>query len=282
LENTAPEFADSPTSDVNSQTFDIIDDKSVKMMLVPEGEFTMGSDADDALTDCLKENDQFSCIHLEGDEYPPHQVYLDAFYMDKYEVTNILYKSCVNTGICTEPGDSTFYDDASYENHPVSHVDWFQAMAYCEWRGATLPTEAQWEKAARGTEGRTYPWGEGISCDKANYGAFSGPCVGLTTKVGSYDNGASPYGIYDMAGNVQEWVADWYSNRAYHNNNPILYNPVGPANPGSYSSRVVRGGDWGTRDIHLRSADRESVNQTRFQNNIGFRCALNIPVENSP
>jgi len=280
----SPATTELPTDLGIMESTEIVDDKGVTMLIVPEGEFNMGMDADDGLMECLNESSNRDCRHLYGDEYPPHQVFLDAFYMDKYEVTNILYKSCVNTGICTEPGesrpgDSTFYNDASYANHPVSHVDWFQAMAYCKWRGATLPTEAQWEKAARGTDSRTYPWGEGIGCDKANYfdPTLSDSCLVAITKVGEYDDGVSPYGIYDMAGNIQEWVADWYSASYYQNSPPS--NPVGPA---SGAFRVVRGGGWNSIYSDLSSTTREFIAPASSFGKIGFRCARNTPVENSP
>jgi len=144
------------------------------MRLVPAGEFTMGS---------IKEVEQ-----------PVHTVYLDTFYMDAYEVTNAHYKACVDAGGCTPPqklGSSThsiYYGNSNFDYYPVIYVNWNQAKAYCEWRGANLPTEAQLEKAARGIDERTRPWGEGIDCNKANY--FG--CVGDTTKVGSYEGGKSP------------------------------------------------------------------------------------------
>ena len=130
-----------------------------------------------------------------SNEKPDHTVYLDAYYIDKYEVTNALYKACVKTGVCTAPYkwsvysvQSDYYDNLFYDNYPVVNVDWNMAKIYCEWRGARLPTEAEWEKAARGTDGRIYPWGENIDCYKSNY---HDSCVGDTSKVGSFGS-ASP------------------------------------------------------------------------------------------
>jgi formylglycine-generating enzyme required for sulfatase activity len=126
------------------------------------------------------------------DEKPVHTVYLDAFYMDKYEVTNTLYATCVSMGVCDPPQDtssrtrSKYFSDPKFSNYPVIYVDWNDAKTYCEWRGGDLPTEAQWEKATRGTDGRTFPWGEGIGCDKANYWGEDkndNPCIGDTTEV---------------------------------------------------------------------------------------------------
>jgi formylglycine-generating enzyme required for sulfatase activity len=186
------------------------------MVYVPAGEFTMGSGEG-------------------GSRQPVHPVYLDAFYIDKTEVTNAQYRQCVEAGGCNAPGKTTYYDNADYDQHPVVYVDWYQAGAYCEWAGKRLPTEAEWEKAARGTDERTYPWGEGIDCDHAQYNG----CGEGTVPVGSKPKGASPYGVLDMAGNVWEWVADWYDS-GYYSQSPDR-NPPGPD---SGTMRVLRGGSW--------------------------------------
>jgi len=176
-------------------------DNSV-MVYVPAGEFIMGSDERD------------------GNEQPMHTVYLDAFYIDKTAVTNAQYRKCVEAGACDAPRETTDYDNADYAQHPVVYVNWFQAKAYCEWVGKRLPTEAEWEKAARGTDGRKYPWGNTFDgsrlnfCDKNCTLSWKDPSVDDgytgTAPVGSYPVGASPYGALDMAGNVYAWVADWY------------------------------------------------------------------------
>ena len=241
----------------------IADDKGVEMVLVPAGEFTMGND--------------------RGQEYerPAHKVYLDSFYIDIYEVTNRRYKDCVDTGVCHVPlyigseTRSSYYGNLEYEDYPVIYVNWEMAQTYCEWRGAQLPTEAQWEKAARGTDGRTYPWGEGIDCTNANYwDSTRGICVGDTTKVGSYEGGKSSYGAYDMAGNVWEWVADWYL-ETYYQNSPAS-NPLGPA---TGDMRSLRGGGWAglinqlyTFGRHV-SLDEYPVGYI----DAGFRCAKTVP-----
>jgi serine/threonine protein kinase len=223
----------------------------IPMRLVPAGEFTMGSeDGGD-------------------DERPVHQVYLDAFYMDKYEVTNALYKACVDAGSCAPPRKTqsftipVYYGIPVFEDRPVIYVDWVQAANYCGWRGGGLPTEAQWEKAARGTDGRTYPWGEGIDCSKANYAA----CNGDTTGVGSYESGVSPYGIYDLAGNVLEWTMDRYSG-TYYQDSPAS-NPVGPD---TGNSRVLRGGTWSHLGKDLRASNRYWYTPEYTRDYIGFRC----------
>jgi formylglycine-generating enzyme required for sulfatase activity len=231
---------------------EITDVKGVEMVLVPEGVFTMGSDEGKA------------------DEKPAHQVYLDTYYIDKYEVTNALYKMCVIAGACELPTSKTRYNDSQYAQHPVVYVDWNMAKVYCEWRGAKLPTEAEWEKAARGTDGRSFPWStSNLTCDKAN---FLGTCVGDTNNVGRYPNGISPYGAYDMIGNVWEWVADWYSETYYatYPSDQWLSNPTGPEN-GLY--RVLRGGSWSSFDTGTYTFDRFMSKPTFADNNRGFRCA---------
>ncbi len=235
----------------------ITDLKGVTMRLVPAGEFTMGST-------------------LYGNEQPVHTVYLGDFYMDTYEVTNGLYKVCEQAGACTPPHGnssythSSYYGNPQYDNHPVIKVDWYQANAYCVWRGARLPTEAEWEKAARGTDGRTYPWGEEIDCSKANYyeSTRNKDCVGDTSAVGSYDSGKSPYGIHDLAGNVREWMADWYD--AYPGN------MTGDTDFGS-TYRVLRGGSWDSYGLSVRSAYRFRYAPVNWNFFLGFRCALSSP-----
>jgi formylglycine-generating enzyme required for sulfatase activity len=152
------------------------------------------------------------------------------------------------------------------------------AKTYCEWRNAHLPTEAQWEKAARGTDVRTYPWGEGISCDKANYWPKDHECIGDTIEVGIYEGNISPYGVYDMAGNVMEWVADWYSDM-YYSDSPAS-NPLGPAS-GSGAERVFRGGSWMSSDQDVRTTSRQWVSYSSgevpyYSQDLGFRCARGI------
>jgi len=216
------------------------------LMYVPAGKFVMGSQDG------------------ETDELPVHTVYLDAFWIDKTEVTNAQYKLCVQAGVCSHPSNLSAYDKNVYANYPVMYVGWSAANNYCTWAGRRLPTEAQWEKAARGTDERTYPWGEGIDCNKASYH----DCQDGIRPVDSHPEGASPYGALDMAGNVWEWVADWYSNYYYYIS--PTRNPTGPTE-GDY--RSIRGGSWLSFVKDLRSSSRLE-DETGYRDYIiGFRCA---------
>jgi formylglycine-generating enzyme required for sulfatase activity len=216
------------------------------MVCVPAGEFIMGSD--------------------EGgsDEQPVYTVYLDAFYIDETEVTNAQYQKCVEAGGCDPPVKTTFYDQADYAQHPVVYVSWSDADAYCRWAGKRLPTEAEWEKACRGADGRTYPWGEGLDCDHAHYAG----CGAGTVSVGSKLKGASPYGALDMVGNVWEWVADWYD-PGYYSQSPG-HNPPGPD---SGTAKVLRGGSWHSNQRFARCAYRVGGNPRYWYFYVGFRCA---------
>lgn len=246
---------------------EITDAKGVSMRLVPAGSFTMGS------------NDG------ENDEKPVHEVYVDAFYMDKYEVTNVLYKACVNAGVCVPPQEtssrtrSSYYENSQYDDYPVINVDWAQANAYCEeWRGAQLPTEAEWEKAARGTDGRLYPWGNEFQCRNGNYDdeiqvdsyvVPGGPnCDGYvdTAPVGSYPDGKSPYGIFDLGGNVWEWVSSVYESYPYNAND-------GREDSSSSGNRAVRGGSFYYLSGYVRASSRSWDYPGYWLNYLGFRCS---------
>ena len=216
------------------------------MVYVPAGEFLMGRTEDNI-----------------NPRAPQHTVYLDAFWVDRTEVTHAQYSQCLAAGACTAPG-GTRWQESKYADHPVVNVDWAQAQAYCAWAGGRLPTEAEWEKAARGTDGRLYPWGnEAPDAQRANFIVH----VGDTTPVGNYPTGASPYGALDMAGNVWEWTADWYE-AGYYANSPAA-NPPGPAS-GNY--RVLRGGGWDSYVRGLRVATRIYLDPTLWDLRIGFRC----------
>lgn len=236
------------------------------LLYVPAGKFTMGAKAEDALAECQKYQSGCQLSWFKNEE-PPHEVDLTAFWLDQTDVTNAMYTKCVSAGKCDPPSDTSHYNNSSYANHPVVYVNWNKAKTYCEWAGRQLPTEAQWEKAARGTDGRIYPWGNTAPDNTLlNYNSN----VGDTTEVGKYPKGASPYGTLDMAGNVWQWVADWY-NDTYYQSSPSS-NPLGPD---SGQSRVLRGGTWFINDDGVRSADRgwNGPTNTVAYFIIGFRCS---------
>ncbi len=240
------------------------------MVSVPAGEFLMGSPQDVG----------------DAKEHPQHAVTLDAFWIDKYEVSNDQYRRCVVDGACTAPVDCDWseptYEDPSKGDHPVACVSWFDAEAYCAWAGARLPTEAEWEKAARGTDSRTYPWGNAFDASRLNY--CDRNCefdyrdnevddgYARTAPVGSYLEGASPYRALDMAGNVWEWVADWYGDDTYSSD--LAHNPTGPTSGGH---RVLRGGSWDNAQDDTRAALRHTSDPEWRSPTYGFRCATSSP-----
>jgi formylglycine-generating enzyme required for sulfatase activity len=219
------------------------------MIEIPAGPFTMGSDTG------------------EGDEAPAHEVDLPAFEMDKFEVTNADLSQFVEaTGYQTDAekeGRSKNWRNAAEgkDNHPVVYVSWNDAVAYCEWLGKRLPTEAEWEKAAKGTDGRMYPWGDEWDPSKAN-GKESG--LRGTATVGSFGAGASPYGVEDMAGNVWEWTADWYEPYPGSTYQTEYY---------GQKFKVVRGGGWFEMSDAVRTTNRDLTSTNAANDDMGFRCA---------
>jgi formylglycine-generating enzyme required for sulfatase activity len=241
---------------------EIVDDKGVQMALVQGSSFQMGGGA-------------------KVDQQPIHAVYLNSYYIDAYEVSNALYKACVDANVCQPPKDlsstthPSYYTDPRFNNYPVVNVNWSEAEAYCQWRDARLPTEAEWEKAARGVGGRTYPWGNLLECTYANYLDVGGTqcfVVGDTTPVDKYNKGVSPFGVYGLVGNVWEWVSDWYS-ESYYSVSPLV-NPQG-VDSGQY--RVMRGGSWKDDSNNMLPTLRNWYDPESYSNTIGFRCAKDAP-----
>jgi formylglycine-generating enzyme required for sulfatase activity len=230
------------------------------LVYIPEGAFEMGTQTG------------------EPDELPVHTVSLEAFWMDQTEVTNAQYAACVAGGGCGPPYSvasntlSKYYGVAAYANYPVIFVSWDDATAYCKWAGRRLPAEAEWEKAARGgLEGAIYPWGdEAPVCTPGRQnGAQYSSCSDDTVPIKTFTpNG---YGLYDMAGNVYEWVADWYLSSYYASS--VLQNPMGPES-GVY--RLLRGGAWYFANSSLRVADRYYLEPTYSSSLLGFRCVLDL------
>ncbi|MHC1783642.1 MAG: bifunctional serine/threonine-protein kinase/formylglycine-generating enzyme family protein [Anaerolineaceae bacterium] len=239
-----PAFSPTPDLTIGSTFVSPVD--GMEMLYVPAGEFEMGS------------SDRFE------NERPTHNVILSAFWIDKYEVTNKQYNKCVDSGICRQSycQEGHFSD----ENQPVVCVDWEASKEYCEWVERRLPTEAEWEKAAKGTDGRIYPWGNRVpGFSYANW-AVSKDGYDFIAPIGSFPDGASPFGVMDLAGNVWEWTADLYG--LYSSDR--VENPIG-ASTGMF--HVLRGGSWNTSDPqHLRTTVRLWESMNLF--NAGFRCAL--------
>ncbi len=238
---------------------------------IPAGSFQMGG-IDPSATDVEK---------------PVHQVTLHAFWMDKFEVTNGMYEGCLTANGCPPPQQTksqtrlSYFGNPDYNDYPVVYVTWSDAAAYCKWAGRRLPTEAEWERAARGSDIRTYPWGnEPPDSSRANFNYQ----VGDTTKVGSYPAGASAFGVMDMAGNVAEWVNDFFDPTYY--SKAVNLNPTGPVARNNFFNRVVRGGSFQDSDTNIRVSLRASVLGSNpnaqvgtdayygeSSPKIGFRCA---------
>lgn len=242
------------------------------LMFVPEGSFLMGSNSNDAY----------------AHEKPQHEVYLDAFYMDAYEVSNAMFLKFVETTghetLAEEQGYSYMYNssstwaafdgvnwrhpmgaDSSYQDSlPVTHVNKYDAQAYCAWVGGRLPTEAEWEKAAKGDDDRIYPWGNSFDGSRVHNNSSEGP-ISVYASVG----GASPYGIYNLAGNVFEWTNDWYDAN-YYDYSPYD-NPQGPAG-GEWVA--VRGGGWKSSNNYVRASHRDISQPDAMNYVMGFRCIM--------
>jgi formylglycine-generating enzyme required for sulfatase activity len=244
-----------------------------EMVNIPAGTFLMGSD---------KKVDRNAYLP----EFPQRKVYLDAYEIDKFEVTTVQFLKFV-LATNRSPLIDWQYEGGNFQetmaSHPVMHVSWFDADAYCTWAGKRLPTSAEWEKAARGEDGRIYPWGnEPAGLSRANFGrtGLSGPVRDRPERlllyppiisVDKYENAVSPYGVYQMSGNVAEWTADWYD-PGYYKKAPDR-NPKGPDKG---TQKAFRGGGWIDSTPSVRPAQRNGTDPNTKMNWLGFRCARDV------
>lgn len=247
----------------------ILDDFGIPMVFVPSGTFLMGAEGEDP------------------DEAPVRRIMLSDFYIDQFEVSNARYQDCVDAGSCSPPSNfgsdtrTSYYDNAEFANYPVIFVNWEDANTYCQWRGTRLPTEAEWEKAARGTGGWRFPWGDKFDSSRANYCGGSSYCPNEpddgyedTAPIDAFPSGVSPFGAYQMAGNVNEWVADWYAENYYSTLSDGDNNPQGAS---SGDVRVIRGGSLGLNGSKMRSSNRANASPSISEQYNGIRCVLGVP-----
>ena len=240
-------------------------------VFIPQGTFIMGGVDNNA----------------QPNEKPSHRVTMHAYWIDKFDVTNAMYLKCVNAQVCNPPQSTSsksvnsYYKNTAYDDFPVVNVPWGDAALYCKWAGRRLPTEAEWEYAARGSTSNTYPWGdEPPDSTRANFNYL----ISDTTKVGSYPAGASPFGVLDMAGNVYQWVNDFYDANYYAKD--VALNPQGPIARTSFFGRVIRGGSFQDTPENIRISYRASDTGPNpnaqptspdyigdYSPKIGFRCA---------
>ncbi len=245
------------------------------MVRVPAGLFSMGYEIDN--------RNEWGDV----DEEPVHEVYLDAYSIDKYETTSREFAEFLNADpdeseryiklgkrVTVEKADGKFRARAGLENYPVNRVTWHGANAYCRWKGKRLPTEAEWEKAARGEDGRTFPWGEehpddSLATYRREIGEFGFKAM---EPVDSLPEGRSPYGLHHMAGNAWEWVADWFDDDYY------AHSPkANPKGPDSGTTKVLRGGNWYYKAYYMRSAYRFNDKPEATKIWQGFRCSGDAP-----
>ncbi len=262
-----------PAPTATPQTIKISAKDGMTQIYIPAGKFTMGG----------------LDVYRENDELPPHEVFISAFWIDQVEVTNGMYGLCVQAGECRPPAEirsdnrEEYFGNIEFQDYPVINVTWSDANAYCQWAGRRLPTEAEWEYAARGSDKRNYPWGDEPPNE---YTANFINLIGDTSRVGSYPEGASPFGALDMAGNVWEWVADRYR-LDYYAKSPAE-NPTGPSIEETLNNMfVIRGGSFQDEGYDLRVSNRNYIEGPnpkaplekelygKYSVKIGFRCAAN-------
>lgn len=271
---TATHIPPSPTvmPSATPETIKISTKDGMTQIHIPAGTFTMGG----------------LDVYRENDELPAHDVKLNSYWFDQVEVTNGMYNLCVQANVCRPPAQirsdnrEEYFGNIEFQDYPVVHVTWVDANTYCTWAERRLPSEAEWEYAARGNDKRNYPWG-----DEApnQYTANFNNLIGDTTRVGSYAEGVSPFGVLDMAGNVWEWVADRYRQDYYAKS--IFENPLGPSIDEVFNTMfVIRGGSFQDEEIDLRVSNRNFIDGPnihaepdddeyygRSSVKIGFRCA---------
>lgn len=248
-------------------------EETTGMVKIKAGAFTMGFDGDNDME------------WGDVDEEPVHKVYLDTFFIDRYEVSALEFSQFLNehmeeseryirldTAVTIEKSDGRMRPRPTLENYPANNVSWYGADAFCQWKGKRLPTEAEWEKAARGTDGRIFPWGNQLPSDKRVTYRRHFDVLGFKAlePVDSMKAGRSPYGIHHMAGNVWEWVADWYDADYYHEAGKLSKNPKGPD---TGISKVLRGGNWYYKAYYMRTSYRFNDKPDSFKVWQGFRCA---------
>lgn len=259
-----PTYTPYPTYTVIPSAIPTVDPPSSEMVTIPAGEFLIGCDPWDSRAPCL-----------DG-ESPSHDIYLDNYAIDLMEVSNSQYARCVEAGVCRPPnfGNSDLqqarYENPAFRKYPVTNINWYDARDYCTWVGKRLPSEAEWEKAARGDQDeRFYPWGDAApDCSIVNFMGLNGDCPGSTTPVDEFHAGTSPYGVYNMAGNVGEWVADWYDANYY-----LAEPPDNPQGPDQGFERVIRSGSYNSDWIGIRVNWRGHNPPSFRSSDLGFRCA---------
>jgi formylglycine-generating enzyme len=232
------------------------------MVEVPAGSFWMG---------CNEDTDD----ECHADEFPYHEVYISGYLIDRTEVTQWGYWACVAAGVCSLPADPSFGEPeflpCETPNYPVSGVTWYKATTFCDWLGKSLPTEAQWEKAARGNSGQKYPWGNNEpDCETVATNNEDCEISGMVWVCSRSPAGDSQYGLCDMSGNVNEWVYDWYGPTFYSVVPPV----IDPSGPVSGTEKVARGGTRWDTGHKLSVSDRVNIDPTNMTLRQGFRCVV--------